>query len=76
MRESILSLKLGTDNVDRLDMVKTSLVSFRNGSKPSQFADMHPSDIAAYQRMFQVLATASSSPRAAKELMTAILARN
>ena len=75
VRESILSLQLGTDNVDRLDMVKTSLANFRNGAKPSQFADMSPFDIAAYQRMFHVLATASSSPRAAKELMTAILAR-
>ncbi len=75
VRESILSLQLGTDNVDRLDMVKTSLANFRNGANPSQFADISPSDIAAYQRMFHVLATASSSPRAAKELMTAILAR-
>ena len=73
VRKGILSLKLGTESVDRLDMVETSLKNFRNGAKPSQFADMRPSDIVAYQKIFQVLATVSSSPRAAKQLMAAIL---
>ena len=73
VRESILSLKLGTEHVDRLDMVKTCLEQFRNGAKHPQFSDMRPSAIGDYQKMFQVLATVSSSPRAAKELMEAIL---
>ena len=75
LRESILSLKLGTENVDRLDLMKTCLEHSRNGAKPPQFSDMRPSDIGAYQKMFQVLATVSSSPRAAKELMAAVLLR-
>ena len=54
-------------------MVETSLENFRNGVKPSHFADMRPSEIVAYQKIFQVLATVSSSPRAAKQLMAAIL---
>ena len=73
VRESILSLKLGTEHVDRLDKVKTCLEQFRNGAKPPQFSDMRPSAIGDYQKMFQVLATVSSSSRAAKELMEAIL---
>ena len=74
VRESILSLRLGRENIERLNIVETSLTGFQNGAKPAHFADMAPSDIAAYQKMFQVLATASSSPGAAKELMAAILA--
>ena len=72
-RESILSLKLGRENIERLDIVETNLESFRNEAKTSHFADMSPSDIAAYQKMFRVLATASSSPRAARDLMAAVL---
>ena len=75
VRESIVSLKLGTEDVDRLDIVKTCLQNFRNGANPPQFSDMRPSDIGAYQKMFQVLATVSSSPGAAKELIDAILAQ-
>ena len=75
LRKGILSLKLGTESIDRLDMVETSLQNFRNGAEPPQFAHMSPSDIAAYQRMFQVLANASPSPRTAKDLMSAILAQ-
>ena len=73
VRKGILSLDLGTESVDRMDMVETSLKYFRNGAKPSQFAAMCPSDIVAYQKIFQVLATVSSSPGAAKQLMAAIL---
>ena len=73
VRKGILSLELGTESVDRMDMVETSLKYFRNGAKPSHFAAMCPSDIVAYQKIFQVLATVSSSPGAAKQLMEAIL---
>ena len=75
VRESILALKLGTESIDRLDIVETSLIYFSNVAKPSQFDGMSPSDIKAYQRMFQVLANTSLSPRTAKELMSAILAQ-
>ena len=75
VRERTRTLEIGKENVERLDKVEASLESFTNGARPSQFSDMSPSEIAAYQKMFQVLATASSSPRAANELMTAILAR-
>ena len=75
LRKGILSVKLGTESIDRLDNVETSLNNFKNGAKPWQFARMPPSDIDAYQRMFQVLANASPSPRTAKDLMSAILAQ-
>lgn len=73
VRESILSLKLGRESIERLDIVETNLGSVRNEAKTSHFADMSPSDVAAYQKMFRVLATASSSPRAARDLMEAVL---
>ena len=75
LRKGILSLKLGTESIDRLDMVETSLENFRNGVKPSHFSHMSPSDVAVYQRMFHLLATASPSPRTAKDLISAILAQ-
>ena len=73
VRESLLALQSGSDSVARLDLVETKLNDFNGEPNCSPFEDMLPSDVRGYQTMFQALATVSSSPRSAKELMAAIL---
>ena len=75
VRERIFTLNLDESNVERLDRVEMQLKDFNNGAAPCPFTDIPPSHIAAYQRMFQALATVSSSPSSAKEMMAAILMR-
>ena len=73
VRERVLASQFGSDSVARLDMVETKLNDFNAEPNSCPFGDMPPSDVCAYQQMFQALATVSSSPRTAKELMAGIL---
>ena len=73
VRERVLASQLGSDSVARLDMVETKLNDFIAEPDYCPLGDMPPSDVGDYQKMFQALATVSSSPRTAKELMAGIL---
>ena len=73
VRERVLASQFGSDSVARLDMVETKLNDFIAEPNYCPFGDMPPSDVGDYQKMFQALATVSSSPRTAKELMAGIL---
>ncbi len=73
VRDRVLESQCGNDTVVRLDMVETRLNDFNGEPNYCPFGDMPPSDVGVYQKMFQALATLSSSPRAAKELMAGIL---
>ena len=73
VRERVLASQFGSDSVARLDMVETKLNDFIAEPNYCPFGDMPPSDVGDYQEMFQALATVSSSPRTAKELMAGIL---
>ena len=73
VRERVLASQLGSDSVARLDMVETKLNDFIAEPNYCPFGDMPPSDVGDYQKMFQALATGSSSRRTAKELMAGIL---
>ena len=73
VREEVQGSQLGSDSVARLDMVETKLGEFRGEPNYCPFDNVPKSHIGAYQKMFQALVTVSSSPRTAKELMTAIL---
>ena len=73
VREKVLASQLGSDSVSRLEMVETNLNDFNGEPSHYPFEDMPVPDVRAYQNMFQALATASPSPRTAKELMAAIL---
>ena len=75
VRKNILSLNLGRESIERLNILETNLGSFRSGANPSHFTEIPRSEIAAYQKIFQLLAAASPSPHAARELMSAILAK-
>ena len=73
VRERVLASRFGSDDVARLNMVETKLKDFSGEPKGCAFGEMSPSDVGDYQKMFQALATVSSSPRSAKELMAGIL---
>ena len=75
VRDAIPGLKLEKEYVERLDQVEKKLTNFNIEAIHRPFADMAPSDIGAYQKVFQVLAKVASSPSTAKELMAAILLR-
>lgn len=75
VRQDVLTLQLGKNNVERLDRVETKLNDIENSATPCPFTDIPPAHVAAYQEVFGALATVSSSPGSAKELMMAILTR-
>ena len=75
VRDAIPGLKLEKEYCERLDQVEKKLTNFNIEAIHLPFADMAPSDIGAYQKVFQVLAEVASSPSTAKELMAAILLR-
>lgn len=75
LRERILSLGLGKDNIDRVNGIEKQLNEFETECTPCPFDGLDCSERVAFQRIFQTLATVSQSPSAAKELMTAIISR-
>ena len=73
IREAILKLNLGTQYIERLDGVQRHLLEFDSKNNPSPLDDIRLPNRAAYQQMFQALARVASSPRAAKDLMAAVV---
>ena len=73
MRERVLASQLGSDGIARLDIEETKLNKFDGEPTFYPFEDVLRSDVHGDQKMFQALATASSSPRTAKGLMAATL---
>ena len=75
VHDAIPELKLDKEYVERLDQVEAKLTSFNSEPTHHPFVDVAPSDVAAYQKVFRVLAEVAQSPSTAKELMAAILLR-
>ena len=75
VRERALVSSIGNGSVEQLDVLQTKLNDFNGKANGCTFNDMLPSDINAYQRMFQILVDVSSSPSAAKELISDIMLR-
>lgn len=73
VREGVLELNQGENHVEHLDTLETKLNDFNGESTHRPFASMPASQADVYRNLFQVLTAVSSSPRAAQELMTAIL---
>ena len=73
VRESMSASNLGGANVDSLDRLKKQLTDFNSNTMPKPFSNIPSSHIDTYHKIFQALATVSSSPGSAKEMMVAIL---
>ena len=63
------------ENLERLDALERILGSFQAKRGRLPFGGMAASEVVTYRKVFQTLAEVSPSPRAAKELMEAVLAR-
>ena len=61
-------------NIDELDALERKFSNFRAKCGRPSFGGIEASEAATYQKIFQALAKASPSPRAAKEMIEAILA--
>lgn len=61
--------------LEKFDVLKRTLVSFRAKRARLPFGSVPASEVRTYRKVFQALAEVSPSPRTAKELMEAVLAR-
>lgn len=62
-------------NLERLDTLESKFGDFRPLCSPPPFGSVTASGVATYWKVFQTLAEVSPSPRAAKEMIEAVLAR-
>ena len=63
------------ENLERLDALERRLGSFQAEPGRLPFPGVAAEEVATYRKIFQTLAEVSPSPRAAKELIEAVLAR-
>ena len=61
--------------LERLDTLKQTLANFRAKRDRLPFGGVEESEVGTYRKVFQALAEVSPSPRTAKELIEAVLAR-
>lgn len=76
IRENVVAVNgHAGENLEKLDALERKLGNFQARRAPPPFQGVRASEVAAYRKVFQALAEASQSPRAAKEMIEAILAR-
>ena len=73
IRAAVLKLNLGTQYIERLDGVGRRLLEFDSQNNPSPLDGIRLPNRVAYQQMFQAIARVASSPRAARDLMEAVV---
>ena len=73
IRAAILKLNLGTQNTKRLDRVQRHLLEFDSKNNPCPLDGIRFANRTAYEQMFQALVKVTSSPRAARDLMAAVV---
>lgn len=66
---------LGAIDMEKLAGLEKKLYNFRAREKSLAFRGLSASEVAIYRNLFQTLTAVSQSPRAAKELIEAILTR-
>ena len=75
IREDIDAMNgYSVENIDKLDTLEKKSSNFRAKCGRPAFGGIEASEAATYRKIFQALAKASSSPRAAKEMIEAVLA--
>lgn len=76
MRKDIDEIPVSArENIQKLNEIEGKLKNFRARRGRPAFGGVKPSEVATYRRIFNMLVQVSSSPRAAKETIQAILTR-
>ena len=76
VRRNIGSWNTGVDEyIERIEALERQLSNLQVRPEASVYGDALPVEIATYQRTFQALAAVSRSPRAARELIEAVVAQ-
>ena len=73
IRAAVLKLNIGAQDIERLDGVERCLLEFDSQNNPSPLDGIRLPNRIAYQQMFQALARVAPSPRAARDLMAAVV---
>ena len=73
IRAAVLKSNLGAQDIERLDGVERRLLEFDSQNNPNPLDGICLSNRVAYQQMFQALARVASSPRAARDIMAAVV---
>ena len=73
IRAAFLKLNIGAQDIERLDGVERRLLEFDGQNNPSPLDGIRLPNRVAYQQMFQALARVAPSPRAARDLMAAVV---
>ena len=73
IRESILTLQLGTEHFELIDGIQRNLLELHTNPYPQPLNDLQPAHRQVYRQVFQALAKAASSPRAARDLIAAVI---
>ena len=64
---------IGAEPVDRISAVETRLRNFHPNSSPFPLADISPSEVDTYQKVFGAVARRAPSPLSAREIIDAVL---
>ena len=75
LRELLLKLGLGEENIERLDGVEGELLEFDKNPYQQPLNGIGPAHRTVYRQVFHALTEVASSPRAARDLMAAIVAQ-